>query len=121
DVFVQLCVSGGGFDGCRGGCFIVEADVVGDGAGEQGVVLQHTTDHVAPLALAQLLEVDAANVDDTSLWIEQAQQQTNQGAFAATGRAGDGDGFTSLDSETAISENPRFANRVTKANVVKTN
>ena len=89
-----------------------EADVGLERAGEKEGILQDDAE-----LLAQILNVDRANVDAVekdlpALNIVKAQQQRDQSGLAGAGMADDGEGLAWLDAERNIAENPVFVGRL---------
>ena len=76
---------------------IEEGNVVGDGAGEQHIVLHHRADLGAPGVHAHSQQVRATNADAALLRQVDAHQQVDQGRLAAAGGASDGDRLSGRD------------------------
>ncbi|CAJ6390383.1 Uncharacterised protein [Burkholderia pseudomallei] len=93
----------------RVGVRIEEADVVGDRAREQHVVLQHGAHQRAQPIEPEALDVDAADPDLAARRLEDAEQHVDECRLAAARRADQRDGFARLDLQRYTVEHGRLA------------
>ena len=83
-----------------------EADVVGDGAGEEEGVLQDDAEALAQRVEVLLADVDAVDEDAAALDVVEAHHQAGDGGLAGAGVADDGGGLVGLDDEGDAAEDP---------------
>ena len=92
--------------GVFGDGFVAEADVFGDGAGEEEGVLQDDGEVAAEGGEIVFAEVDAVEADCSGGDVVEAHHQAGEGGFAGAGVADDGDGLAGFDGEGDVFENP---------------
>ena len=83
-----------------------EADVVGDGAGEEERVLQDDSEAAAECVEVLVADVDAVDEDLAVLDVVEAHHQRDDGGLAGAGVADDGGGFAGGDGEGDAAEDP---------------
>ena len=83
-----------------------EADIAADCAGEKKRILQDDAEAAAQVDEVHLLDVDAIDSDRAFLDVVEAEEQGNQRGLACAGVADDGDGFSGLDGEGDVAEDP---------------
>ena len=83
-----------------------EADVVGDGAGEEEGVLQDDAEALAEGFEVLLADVDAVDEDAAALDVVEAHHEADDGGLACAGVAYDGGGLVGFDGEGDPAENP---------------
>ena len=83
-----------------------QADVAGDGAGEQERVLQDDAEAAAQIGEVHVLDIDAVDSDGAFLHVVEAHEQRDDGGFAGAGVADEGDGFAGLDGEADVAQDP---------------
>ena len=101
-----LTSSAGSFEGFVGDPGRAEADVVGDGAGEEEGVLQDDTEAAAERGEVLVADVDAVDEDLAGLDVVEAHHQRGDGGLAGAGVADDGGGFAGGDGEGDAAEDP---------------
>ena len=98
---------GGLAHGVVGDRVVAEADVFGDGAGEEERVLQ---DDGEVAGGARSRSCSRRSTPSTRIWpavhVVEAHHQAGEGGFAGAGVADDGDGLAGLDGEGDVFENP---------------
>ena len=98
---------------------IEEADVVGDGAGEELVLLHHGGDLLAVGPRADVEQRDAVDQHLAARRLEQAEHDLHQRRLAAAGRAHDGDELARLDREVDVLQDERLGLGVAEAHVAQ--
>ena len=83
-----------------------EADVFGDGAGEEEWVLQDDAEAAAEGGEVLVADVDAVDEDLAVLDVVEAHHEGDDGGFAGAGVADDGGGFAGGDGEGDAAEDP---------------
>ena len=86
--------------------FRTEADVFGDGAGEEERVLQHDAEVLAQRGELVLAHVDAIDEHLAALHIVEAHHERDDGGLAGAGVADDGGGLVGLDGEGDAAQDP---------------
>jgi hypothetical protein len=76
-----------------------DADVVEDAAGEEVILLRHDAEVLVEPGTRQLASVVSGDEDATALGQVELCNQSGDGAFAAAGRADDGDALSDLGGE----------------------
>lgn len=118
DEVVGLGVAGGGFD-----LLVVDlvieavADVVPYGLVEDDGFLGDDADVAVPGGGLEVAEVDAVDEYLTFLWLKQAEEDVEEGGFAAAGGADEGDVFAAVDAQGDAGEDVRVAGVVAEAEV----
>ena len=83
-----------------------EADVLGDGAGEEEGVLEDDAEAAAEGGEVLVADVDAVDEDLAGLDVVEAHHEGGDGGFAGAGVAYDGGGFVGVDGEGDVAEDP---------------
>ena len=103
-----------------GGVRVAPAQVLGDGSGEQHVLLQHHGDLVAQDLHVVVAHVDAADLERTVGHIVQSRHELHQAGLRRTGAADDADGHAGTDLQVDIVEHRLFGViRVAEVDVVE--
>ncbi len=97
---------GGAFELGVGDPRAAEADVVGDGAGEEEWVLQDDAEAAAEGGEVLVADVDAIDEDLAVLDVVEAHHQRGDGGLAGAGVADDGGGLAGGDGEGDAAEDP---------------
>ena len=92
-----------------------EGDVLGDGAGEELVVLHHARDQRAVSAEAEAREWHAVDLYRAADGFEQAEQELHQRGLAAAGRADDRDRLARIHLEAHAVQHRRVGLAVAEA------
>src|SRR5699024_10629368 len=85
---------------------IEEANVVGDRAGEELIILHDGADMTTVGIRPQFANVVTTEADFTLGGLQQAQDQLGQRGLAATGGADDGHRLARLNAERAVFQDP---------------
>ena len=96
----------GGLEGCVGDPVGAEADVVGDGSGEEEGVLQDDTEALAQGFEILLADVDSVDEDLPALDVVKAHHESGYGGFSCASVSDDGGGFIGFHGEGYAAENP---------------
>ena len=103
-------------------CARAQADVAADRAAEEKRILQHDAEAAAQVAEVHFFHVDAVDADCALLHVVEAQQQRNERGLAGAGVADYGDGFSGLDGEGDVAEDPvglRFGVAIAEAALLR--
>ena len=83
-----------------------QANVAADRSGKQERILQYDAEAAAQVGEIHFPDIDAVDAYRAFLHIIETQQQRNESRLAGTGVADDGHGFSGLDGEGHIAQNP---------------
>ena len=83
-----------------------QANVIGNGAGEQERVLQHHAITPPQSVQVHVANIDAVNADGALLHVIKTQQQRDDGGLSRAGVANDGNRLAGLDGERHIAQHP---------------
>ena len=97
DVLVGPGDGAGGLHLGQGGVGVCPAEVVGDGAGEQGAVLQHHGHAAAEIFQGVFPDVPAVHLHGAGQGVVKPGDQAHQGGLALAGAADDADGLAGGD------------------------
>ncbi len=86
-----------------------EANILGDGSGEQMRVLQNHAEIAAQVFDFEIADVDAADANRAALHFVESQQQAGEGGFPRAGVAHHGNGLARFDAEADVVQDPIFA------------
>src|SRR5579862_333852 len=85
---------------CFGDATRPQANVAGHSAGKKKRVLQNNTETPAQVGDVHFFYVDTVDLDCALLDIIKAHKERDDGGFAGSGVADDGDGFAGFDRES---------------------
>ncbi len=106
DEVADVDLVAGALEALVGDPFRAEADVVGDGAGEEEGVLQDDAEAAAKPGEVLFADVDAVDQDAAALDVVEAHHQAGDGGLAGAGVADDGGGLVGFDDEADAAEYP---------------
>ena len=106
DEVADVDLVGGALEAFVGDPRGAEADVVGDGAGEEEWILQDDAEALAKFVQILLAHVDAVDQNAAALDVVEAHHQAGDGGLARAGVADDGGGLVRLDDEADAAEDP---------------
>ena len=81
-----------------------EADVVGDGAGDEVGVLRHERDLPCPFGSREHADVSPVREHQAARGLAKPEQQLDEGGLAAAGRADDTDDLVRVDGGAHVAE-----------------
>ncbi len=102
----QVHVFGGFLNVGVGNPVGAQANVALDRASKQKRILQHHAESAAKRGQVHVFHVHAVDSDGAFLHVIEAQQQRNDRGLAGAGMSDDGYGFSRLDGERNVAENP---------------
>ena len=115
---VEAGIANGGANFVIGGVGSAEANVVGDGAGEEVRALRDPGHPAPPRIGVEVGQIDTADGDRAARGGNQAEEDPEKGGLATAAGSGDGDHLPGLDGEGEVAESGERAVRVADLELV---